>query len=58
MSQKMTPITRTTSNTPTQTPALNMSAIAWQLLAVVTINNKIANNHVLFFFILFILGFY
>jgi len=58
MSQKIRPITNTTSKTPTHTPALKISAIAWQLLVVVIMNNKKANNIALFFFILFILSFY
>ena len=42
---KMSPITTTTPITPNQTPVLNMSAIAWQLLKVAakTISRSDAN---------------
>jgi len=46
-SQKIMPITTTTKSTPTQTPALKISAIAWQLLAVKTIEANKAKSKVL-----------
>ena len=45
MSQKIIAITRTTPITPTQTPALKMLSIAWQLISEIAIRS-IKNNAV------------
>ena len=53
-SHKITPITTATINTPTHTPALKISPIAWQLLRpVIKIANTDTSNAVFFFMFLF-----
>ena len=58
ISHKIIAITTTTIITPTHTPALNISPIAWHPLVAEVINNNKAKNKVLLRFMLRCFNFY